>query len=55
MNQFITKNSIIYWIVIVALLVGAFVGSDGFQWYQWVMIAVAVAMAAYYFKANIQG
>lgn len=55
MKEFVTKYSIAYWIFIVALLVGAFIGTDGFQWYQWVMIVVAVLMAIWYFKNKVQG
>ena len=55
MKQFVTKYSRYYFMVIVALLVGAFVGSDGFQWFQWLFIAIAVAMAAYYMREKIEG
>lgn len=55
MKEFIQKNSIAYWVVIAILLVLAFIGTDGFQWYQWLAIAVAVVMAGYYIGRKIDG
>lgn len=55
MKQFVTKNSKAWFIAIIVLLVLGFIGTDGFQWYQWAAIIVAVSMALYYVKNKIQG
>ena len=55
MKDFVQKNSIAYWIAIAVFLVLGFIGTDGFQWYQWLSIALAISMAVYYIKNKIQG
>lgn len=54
MKQFVTKYSILYWIVLVVLAIVPFVASDDAPW-TWALLGLAFVMAVYYFTAKIQG